>query len=153
MSPPLDDTGTAAPRDHDVAVPPKLSDEPRSFRPGGGPVLRPAADPSPLTADGLLGGVLVVSSAVLPAIDESDPPQIAAPPPRGDGTEPTDDRRPPDGGDSQGNAFLLGLSSSAALGVGLYAPDLAAAVRRSFPRRVPIPRTRPASSRDARASE
>jgi hypothetical protein len=116
LSPPLFDTAIAELGDNDVPVQSKLSDEPRSTRPGGGPVLRPSAVPPPLTADGLLGGILVVSSTVLPPIDGSDPPRIAAATPRGEGTEPTGDERPPEWGNSQGNAILLGLSGSAALG-------------------------------------
>jgi hypothetical protein len=149
-SAPASMTGIAATRGNNVLVQPKLSDEPRSSRTGEGPGLRPSAVDPPLTADGLLGDVGVASSAVLPPIDESDRPHIAGPTRRGDGngTEPTEDERTAEGRTSPGNAILLGLSGSAALGVGLYAPDLAAAARRSLPRLLPNPRTRPAASRD-----
>ena len=149
------DSGLAAPRGNVVPLQPTSSEEPRSLRPEGVPFLRssrlPSAVPPPLTVDGLLGDALCVSSAILPPIDGPDRAVIAAPTRRWDGDNATGDEGPPELGRDRSGAILLGLSGSAALGVGLYAPDLAAAVRRALPRPVPNPRSRPASSRDPRA--
>jgi hypothetical protein len=68
----------------------------------------------------------------------------APPLPRGESTDRGGDREPEG---SAGEAIVLGLSGSALLGVGLYAPDLAAALRRASPRPVRKSRSRPPSGR------
>ncbi len=150
------ETGTTARGDNEIPVPPMVSDAPGSFRPERRPFPQPSRLPSALlpalAADGLLGGVRFASSAILPSIDGWDRPDRAAPLRRRDRDKATGDEGPPESGNDRSGAILLGLSGSAALGVGLYAPDLAAVARRVAPRRVPNPRSRSASRREPRAS-
>jgi hypothetical protein len=104
-----------------------------------------------VAADGSVAGTPGLSTATLPLIDESDRPSspTLAPSPDEDTLDPSS----ADGRSGRGGAILLGLGSSAVLGVGLYAPDLAAMFRRAFARRLPSPRPRPRSSRDAPGRE
>ena len=101
--------------------------------------------------DGTLGGAPWDSAATLPPIDEYDRPKPDSPTPRW--RDVTRDEESPRGRSDRVGAIVLGLSSSVALGVGLYAPDLAAAVRRAVPRPVQNLRPRTASRRVDRAPE
>src|SRR5262249_44509009 len=96
-------------------------------------------------------GAPYVSAATLPPIDGSDRPGIAASTiRRGDATDRGERE---ESGSGPGEAIVLGLGGSAVLGVGLYAPDLAAAFCRPGPRGGPGPPARSASSRDEQAPE
>jgi hypothetical protein len=131
------------------------SHEPRPFRSGERIAVRPLdvpfAAPPLLDADGLLGGMPRLSAATLPPIDGSDRPSSPTPSPSRD--EETVDPSPPEWASGRSGAILLGLGGSAVLGVGLYAPDLAAVFRRALARRMPKLRPRPTSSRDHPACE
>ncbi len=110
---------------------------------------RPSGQPTtylpPQATDGTLGDVPLGSAATLPPIDEYDRPKPDSPTPLW-ANVPRDEESPKSSSDRIGS-ILLGLSSSAALCVGLYAPDLAAAVRRAVPRPVRNLRPRTGSRR------
>jgi hypothetical protein len=117
---------------------------PRPF----GPI---AANSAPLAREDPADGAPYVSAATLPPIDGSDRPGIAASTVRrGDAT---DRGKREESGSGPGEAIVLGLGGSAVLGVGLYAPDLAAVFCRAVPRAAPGPPARSASSRDEQAPE
>jgi hypothetical protein len=86
-------------------------------------------------------GTRVVLAATLLPIIEADRSEAGAPtiPPGGE----TDREEPLDPGRGPCRAIVLGLGGAAVLGVGLYAPEFAAAIR--------VARPRPASGRDERA--
>jgi hypothetical protein len=90
-----------------------------------------ADGPAPIAPDDLAWGTPPVPAATRPPIDEPDRPAADAP-----------DARPRDAIDrgrrlafwgGPGRAIFLGLSGPALLGVGLHAPDLAAALHRARP--------------------
>jgi hypothetical protein len=169
-SPPLD-TDPASPGAVVVRVGATASDESRSDSPGARPFLPTAsvlargasgpADRRPfdLAIDGLVppdaedpvGGSPWVTAATLPPIDGSDRSETASPAPRRD--DATGDEEPSEWRSGPGGAILLGLGGSAVLGVGLYAPDLAGAIRRAVPSRSTSPRSHPTSSGGVRARQ
>jgi hypothetical protein len=164
LSEPRLDPGLSSPQDITLQVE-RASDAPRRFRHPGrlsaaasgpnrgeaGLASRRPVVPAPWADGGPLEGLAQVAAAALPPLDGSDRPGTAAEMPLPG--EAAGDREPAERVIGSGQAILLGLSGSAALGLSLYAPDLAAAVRRAVPRASPNARPRPTSSRGDRLPE
>jgi hypothetical protein len=126
---------------------------PGSRRSELGTVHRRSFDPStaiplpPVTEDPPWGN-LWVSAATLPPIDDEGRPGIAGPAAPRD--EASTDEGSPVRWSGRAGAILLGLSGWAVLTVGLYAPDITAAVRRAVRSPMPSSRPRSATSRPVR---
>jgi hypothetical protein len=144
------DTDSTLSRDVIVRAGPRPSARSRTVPLGDRAILEPshliAAIPTPLGPEDQGAEIPWITAAALPPIDGPDRARSAAPTIRSgdaaDRGERVDSRKGPVG------AIFLGLSGSAVLGVGLYAPDLASAIRRAVPGPVPRSPSRPSSNGD-----